>query len=474
MASYLFIILLIVSFFEIFFIVSVRQYYHVNIKNTLTQQAETAVSGYNQVHGTLQIGTDYREIISLLGMNTNSLIELYDKNGSFIADNTAEPVDHKLKPKDVEEALSGKTGFWTGIFSNSAEDRDGSAKVSDVPELGNGNPLDSEPAMSVSIPLKNQGNIEGAARFVTSLSYVDKIINHITLILVIFGIAIVILSFIISILLSNSIINPVKSLTASAQSFASGDFSIKAPKKYNDEIGQLSDTFNYMTEKIKENEKIKNEFIASISHDLRTPLTSIKGWAITLLKGDLTNREELVEGLNIISSESGRLNVMVQELLDFSKFEAGKVTLNKTLTDLNCLCENIVKQLTPRAKRQGIDIFINICPGLPCVKIDEYRIKQVVLNVLDNSLKFTPKDGQIEVNLSKSDNDAIISITDSGCGISRDDMPHITKKFYKSKSSTGSGLGLAIAGEIVELHEGALDIQSTEGHGTNIVIKLPL
>lgn len=230
-----------------------------------------------------------------------------------------------------------------------------------------------------------------------------------------------------------------------------------------------------MAEEIQKNERLKNEFIASVSHELRTPLTSIKGWAVALSLCDLENKSEFQDGLKIIEHECDRLTLLVEELLDFSKLISGKITLQKDWIDFEEFLIYRVKQATPRSQRENVKLsFINK-DKLPEVFVDINRIKQVFMNILDNAFKFTPSGGEITITTSKLDNNLFISIKDTGCGISKEDLPKVTEKFYKGKNSKSkNGIGLSICKEIISLHKGTLKILSEEGKGTEIQITLPL
>lgn len=256
---------------------------------------------------------------------------------------------------------------------------------------------------------------------------------------------------------------------------AQGRFDVRVSKRYDDEIGELGDTLNYMAQEVANQQKMKNDFIASISHELRTPLTSIMGWIITINSGDIDSKEELKEGLDIIERESKRLAELVDELLDFSKFDAGIITLRKSVVNLGELLKYIKRQMEPRAERKGITMTIDVDEHLPLIEADENRLKQVFINIIDNSFKFTQKGGYIDIIGRKNENGVLIRIEDSGCGIPEEDLPRVKQRFFKgSNVVSGSGLGLAICDEIVRLHNGKIDIESTVGKGTRVDVILPV
>ena len=229
-----------------------------------------------------------------------------------------------------------------------------------------------------------------------------------------------------------------------------------------------------MADEIVKNDKLKNEFVASISHELRTPLTSIKGWASTIRTGSLEDKQEIIDGLEIIEKESDRLSKLVEELLDFSKFVSGKIVMQKDFVDMKNTISHIQKQMMPRAQRQKITFDVHL-EELPLMLIDENRIKQVLINILDNAFNFTPEGGCISLNLRKSNYALFITVKDSGVGISQEDLPKVTEKFFKGKNSkAGNGIGLSICSEIVSMHNGQIAINSEEGKGTIVQIILPI
>ena len=290
-------------------------------------------------------------------------------------------------------------------------------------------------------------------RFVTSLVEVDKVILRISIILVIIGVGVVLIAGMASIFLSNTIVKPIEEVTNMARRIASGRFNERITKKRDDEIGELSDTLNFMADEIIKNDKLKNEFIGSVSHELRTPLTSIRGWAMTIRTGDLEDKSEILDGLEIIEKESERLTNLVEELLDFSKFVSGKIALKKDYVDIKNTIGYIQKQMAPRALRQNINFKIELEEDLPIILLDENRVKQVLINVIDNAFKFTSEQGSIEIKVTTESDNLLINVKDSGVGIPKEDLPRVTEKFFKGNSSKSSnGIGLSICKEIVDLH----------------------
>jgi signal transduction histidine kinase len=239
------------------------------------------------------------------------------------------------------------------------------------------------------------------------------------------------------------------------------------------EIGELSDTLNYMASEILKAEETKNDFISSVSHELRTPLTAIKGWGETILTGSFEDKEEIEKGLKVILRETDRLKNMVDELLDFSKLEGNKLVLNMEKTDIKEEIEEILRLYDGRAKKERISLQSKFAENIPELSVDRNRFKQVIINILDNAMKFSPKDSNILINVSTLENELIIEIIDNGYGIAKEDLPKIKDKFFKGNSKkSGSGIGLAVCDKIIKLHGGSLELKSELNKGTNVIIKL--
>src|SRR5690606_31854352 len=207
------------------------------------------------------------------------------------------------------------------------------------------------------------------------------------------------------------------------------------------------------------------DFISSISHEIRTPLTSIRGWAETLSQG-LISEEETRQGIDIIQKESKRLTKLVEELLDFSRFESGRINMNFEKVDLNLLIKDVLKQYKIKFENKNLEIHYYLDEKITFVYGDSDRLKQVFINIIDNAYKFTNEGGKISVSSEHMPNGVKVTIEDTGIGIPSEEMVHVTEKFYKGSSKfSGNGLGLSISKEIIILHKGKIHIYSKEGKG---------
>ncbi len=338
-----------------------------------------------------------------------------------------------------------------------------------------------EKIMAVTKAITDSDNVEiGAIRVMTNIEQVDRQVFTLC-----FIIALVLIVVMGTIIYSNrffirSIIKPVKEINEATKLIAQGNLDVRIEKQYNDEIGDLSDSINVMATEIAAADKMKNDFISTISHELRTPLTSIKGWGETLTVGNHGNVDELTQrGLHVIVNEASRLEGFVEELLDFSRLQSGRMNLRLMKTDIFAELMETLFTFTERAMREGYSVKYNIPDVNSVANADPNRLKQVFMNILDNALKYSrpPSTIFVKAEYVRQDNKdfAKIAIIDQGCGISAEDLPHVKEKFYKANMSVrGSGIGLAVTNEIVNLHGGSLDIDSVEGKGTMVTILLPV
>lgn len=437
--------------FEFFAYYALKDYHYSNLKNLMYSQASYSTQMYKNYVGDYTLSDNI--LYERLGFTSNldGQVQIIDKDSTVIYDNSASSyVGTKVNSEDVKAALAGNSSSGIGDLKGS-----------------------SDKVLSVSLPLYSKSGQVGVLRTTASLSQTNKDIWKQYFIFIIFGCISAILGAFIVYYLSRGIFKPINKLTELAKKYSDGQYEVKSNINTQDEIGELARTMDKMSENIIEKEALKTEFISSVSHELRTPLTSIKGWSITLQDEGL--EEDLIkEGLLIIEKESDRLSDMVEDLLDFSRFTSPKFKLTKTTFDIVDSIKTITTQLRPRVKDKEISLIFNY--NLPEIEIvaDSNRIKQVFINLLDNAIKFTPKEGTVVVNIEDLGDEIKCEVIDTGIGISEEEIDKVTLKFYKGTSSEShTGLGLSICEEIVQAHGGELTIRSVEGSGTNVSFIIP-
>ena len=343
------------------------------------------------------------------------------------------------------------------------------------PYLGH-DPETGERIMAVSAPMiYTSGEVIGVLRYVTSTRILDWQITVVFLVSFA-ALAVIVLVMVVS---GNyyirSVLNPVREITEKAKRIAGGTYGIQIDGIYQDEIGELVDTINEMSAQISQNEKMQTEFISNLSHELRTPLTAINGWSETLLATDHLDQETR-RGMRIIHRETRRLTEMVVELLDFTKIQDGRMTLNIEDADIRAEFEDTIYMYSNRLAQDGIALnYLDNDDDIPEIPCDAKRLRQVFLNILDNAAKHGGEGKQIDASIHSVGNEVAVRIRDYGPGIPEDEIPLVKKKFYKGSSKArGSGIGLAVCDEIVEMHGGSLTLENARGGGTLVTIHLPM
>jgi two-component system phosphate regulon sensor histidine kinase PhoR len=224
-------------------------------------------------------------------------------------------------------------------------------------------------------------------------------------------------------------------------------------------------------------ETVRRDFIANLSHELRTPIASLKALGETLRDGAIDQPSVAKDFVGKMNVEIDRLAQMVQEMGDLSRIESGEAPLQKTPVNAADVAARAVERLKAQSERAGLQIKVDIVTGLPKVSADEARIEQVLVNLVHNAIKFTPPGGRITVSGKSEGHNLIVSVSDTGVGISEDDLPRVFERFYKAdraRAGGGTGLGLAIAKHVVEAHGGRIWVESMEGKGSTFSFTLPL
>jgi two-component system OmpR family sensor kinase len=287
------------------------------------------------------------------------------------------------------------------------------------------------------------------------------------------------LSLILAYAISRWVADPLQKLVRAAQSYPSDDMNSIVPSGPH-EVQDLTRAFNSMIDRVESSQKSQREFVANVSHELKTPLTSIQGFAQAILDEAADTPEKRKQAAEIIYNEAGRMHRMALDLLDLARLEAGTADLKMSMVDVKALLHNVAARFTPQAQKAGIHLQLNIPANLPSLLGDGDRLAQVFTNLIDNALKFTPANGQVILSATSAGEEMEISITDSGSGVPKEALPRLFDRFYQVDASRaggekhGAGLGLAIVKEIIEAHGGRISVRSELGHGTTFVIHLPL
>lgn len=365
-------------------------------------------------------------------------------------------------------------GHWAGTSPTTPDIAEAVSTRGIRPYVGK-DPATGERIIAMSSPMiYSNGEVIGVLRYVTSTRVMDLQILQVAGLSTAAFLAVLVVLLFSSNYYIRSILVPVAEITEKAKMIASGSYGTQIQTKYDDEIGELAQTINEMSAKINQNEMMQAEFISSLSHELRTPLTAINGWSETLLFDDRLD-EQTRRGMKIIHRETKRLTEMVVELLDFTRIQDGRFTLNVEMTDIRGEFEDTVYMYGSRLAQDGLRLeYLDNDDDIPQIPCDPKRMRQVFLNILDNAAKHGGEGKQIEASMTLEGSDLVVRIRDYGPGIPEDELPLVKKKFYKGSSKArGTGIGLAVCDEIVQLHGGTLDLENAPGGGTLVTVRLP-
>jgi signal transduction histidine kinase len=317
------------------------------------------------------------------------------------------------------------------------------------------------------------GQTIGVVEVSRSTQASERFLATLRRILLVTILAAVVTSLLVSVLLARRLSGPIRDMEQATRHIAAGDLDVRLGDYPPDEVGHLAESINYMAERLKHLEAARAQFISEISHDLRTPLTAIKGLLVNLMDasgpGEFDGRRSPTEptSLEIAERETDRLIRLVNQLLDFSRWQGGQLKLNRRPVDLSAIASAAVTLSESRAHHRHITLHTYIPPSPPTISADPDRLQQVILNLLDNAIKFTPGGGQVTLAVTHQEGEIEVSVQDTGRGMSDQERERAFESYYRGKGG-GAGLGLTIARAIVEAHGGRMGIESSLGQGTRV------
>ena len=315
-----------------------------------------------------------------------------------------------------------------------------------------------------------------ASRPVPALQFLQRFRNTLTQPLAQAGLIALALGVILAALISRSIARPLHQVAETAQALTDGDLNARAPIEGPEEVRRLAQTFNEMAQHVQISQQAQRDLVANVAHDLRTPLTSIQGFAQALVDGTASTPEIRQRAANTIYEEAQRMHRMTNALLDLARFEAGEIELHQERVDLVHLARTRVEHFALHAQETGVALTVK-ADAQVIVTGDKGRLEQVLDNLLSNALAHTTAGGRVTVIVSAAPPWAELAVTDTGTGIPSEDLPRIFERFYrgdKARKGTGTGLGLAIAREIANAHNGTVHAESVVGVGSKFTVRLPL
>lgn len=444
----------VVFAFSVFF----YNYYYSTVRTGLEAKAKTAADFFSNY-----VAKSYAEYYDSAFRYTETFadgdrleLQFMDTSGRVVISSLGVTAGTQATSPEVRQTVqSGQITVWIGRRAST-----------------------NERIMAVSSPVMyTDGQVVGVMRYITSLAVVDR--QVLMSILAVSGAAMLVLLLVLSInlLFIRSVIAPVGEITQMSRRIADGSYGIQIENTYKDEMGEMVDAINEMSLKIAKAESMQTEFISSISHELRTPLTAITGWGETLVYNERLD-EDTSGGIAIILKEARRLTKMVEELLEFTRMEDGRFTLNIETVDLSAELEDAMFTYRELFHLDALELRYEPSTDTEPITLpgDPNRLKQVFFNIFDNAAKYGHEGGRIDVTVETRGDFAAVVIRDYGPGAPDDELENLKMKFYKGSNSKtrGSGIGLAVCDEIIRYHGGRLELENAQDGGFRVTIWLPL
>ncbi len=288
-----------------------------------------------------------------------------------------------------------------------------------------------------------------------------------------------VLAILLSYFLSRMILSPLKRFTEATEKIAGGDYSNRVKISTGDEIEELGVSMNKMAESLEKIETLRRELVSNVSHELATPLTNISGYLEALHDGVIRGEEPTRKTLELLQEEADRLKTMVIDLRVLSSIESSRFCLDLAPVNLSDIINGAIEKLKPQSEEKGVGLTFEVNGSIPEVSADRNRLTQILINLIDNAIRFTPEGGDAKVSVEASGDQVSIEVSDNGIGISSGDLPHIFERFYRgeksrSRETGGTGIGLAVVKELVKAHCGEINVESTEGKGSRFIFSIPI
>ena len=406
-------------------------------------------------------GEDFQERLMQKAISDKTVIWLITPDGGVYS--IADPEDKS----DIDKVYSAANTF--DFLSDTLQGK----KVMRISDVHNSF---KDTVMTVAIPLKVDNTIQGAIVVHKEVQSVNMGINaifHQVFIPLLISVA---FAAILVFILSRYIVRPIRDISYAAGELSRGNLDWRVTPRTKDEIGELAESFNRMAEELKLQDGLRNTFIANVSHELRTPLASVQGFIQGMLDRAIEENDR-DKYLEIVLGETKRMNTLISDLLNLAKIESGKFPIEYSEFDINELIRRCILTFEQRIEEKQIEVNIRLADNKLFVWADEDRISQVITNLVDNAVKFTPSGGELKVWTHAADNKVYVSIADTGEGIPVEDQPYVFERFFKvdkshSQSTPGTGIGLSIVKRIISQHGEKITLQSVPGKGTTFTFSL--
>ncbi len=395
----------------------------------------------------------FKTLISTKSNESGARILVVDSSGFVIMDSSGADINNTLMNNTVISALNNQE------------------KAQKIKGL---------PIMTAAVPVldKSKTAVVGAVVLVTSIEDVFSPIEDMKSQIYLLSLVIALIAGLLSFATSSVITKPLKTLMKFVQKITNGQLDQKVNVLGKDEIAELGNAFNHMTEQLQRVEQSRQEFVSNVSHELKTPLSSIKVLTESLMFQEDVPVEMYKEFFEDINSEVDRLNNIISDLLTLVRLDQREIPLNIANVDINEMTQNILKRLTPLAKKKDIRLIYESHKDI-IAEIDEVKFTLALTNLIENAIKYTPSGGEVGVVLQSDLQDAFISVQDTGIGIAKEEQSKIFERFYRTdktrnRETGGTGLGLAITYKTVIMHNGSIQVESEEGKGSVFSVQFPL
>ncbi len=398
-----------------------------------------------------------KTVLDALAVYMNSNIRIINPSGRLVLDtNQALNVEEEIYIQDFDPTATGSSYYIIGdYFGNFSSD-----------------------VLTVQAPITSDYKVKGYVVIHSDFSDIIKTSNDFVIISYIVMIILIILSLIILFFFTEFVYVPLRRITYATEQYASGNMHYEFQVDTNDEMGYLAACLNYMASEIARSEDDQKKFVANVSHDFRSPLTSIRGYLEAMLDGTIP--PELHEKyLTIVLNETERLTKLTNSLLTLNNLNTRGLLLDKTDFDINQVIKNTVATFEGTCRKRSISFELTLTGDEMFVNADMEKIQQVLYNLIDNAIKFSHSNSSIFIDTQEKKNKLFVSVKDNGIGIPKEDLKLIWDRFYKSDSSRGkdkkgTGLGLSIVREIIRSHNENINVVSTPEEGTEFIFSLPI
>lgn len=348
-------------------------------------------------------------------------------------------------------------------------------------------PFYGEKMLVVAVPITlPDGSIGGAILLNTPVTGINDFMDSIYIYVGLTGVVAILLALLVVSRLTREIVRPLKAMQETAEAMAKGDYTNQVKVGSNDEVGKLGLALNSLAHELAQNiaelermEKLRRDFVANVSHELRTPLTIIRAYNEALMDGTIGDPEKVKEYQRSMQEETVRLERLIKDLLDLSRLQSQEIDPDEERIPLATIADSVVTMMKQTADPKHITIYWNSQAAAPFIMGNGDRITQLLVILLDNAIKYTPAGGAVTVGINVENEQAVLTVTDTGVGMAPEELPYIWERFYKvnkshSRDDNGTGLGLAIAKHIIELHHAKAEVRSCPGQGTTFTITFPL